>query len=190
MGGSGSGRWGWSHRKAKTVEDCFHLDVNRWMRDGQLGSGIYLTGAWTWTRQNYLTGETKSSISFEVDTRGDPPYARLMYKIGGNEINYKLPLETTPCTFGGVRWWFICPLAVNGHACGRRVGKLYLPPGATYFGCRHCHRLTYRSSQRSDKRVSAMLNNPAALYALAENMTVTPKNLFMYVKVMERLKMW
>ncbi len=24
------------------------------------------------------------------------------------------------------------------------VNKLYLPPGARYFGCRHCHGLVYR----------------------------------------------
>jgi hypothetical protein len=31
------------------------------------------------------------------------------------------------------------------------VGKLYLPPGGSYYGCRHCHRLTYTSSQESGK---------------------------------------
>jgi hypothetical protein len=29
------------------------------------------------------------------------------------------------------------------------VGKLYLPPGAGYYGCRHCHELTYTSCQES-----------------------------------------
>jgi hypothetical protein len=33
--------------------------------------------------------------------------------------------------------------------CGRRVGKLYLPPGGKYFGCRHCYNLTYTSSNES-----------------------------------------
>jgi hypothetical protein len=50
-----------------------------------------------------------------------------------------------------VRWWFVCPLSRNGIACHRRVRKLYL--SGRYFGCRHCHRLTYRSSQESDSRV-------------------------------------
>ncbi len=36
--------------------------------------------------------------------------------------------------------------------CERRVGKLWLPPGAIYFGCRHCYGLTYRSCQESHKR--------------------------------------
>ena len=52
---------------------------------------------------------------------------------------------------------------MNGHACNRRVAKLYLPPGGRYFGCRHCYRLTYRSVQEHDKRVDALRRNPAAL---------------------------
>jgi hypothetical protein len=31
------------------------------------------------------------------------------------------------------------------------VGKLYLPGGGRYFGCRRCYRLTYRSCQESRK---------------------------------------
>ena len=38
---------------------------------------------------------------------------------------------------------------------GRRARKLYL--GGRYFGCRHCHNLTYTSSQQSDARVYAAL---------------------------------
>jgi hypothetical protein len=43
----------------------------------------------------------------------------------------------------------VCPLRVDGRSCGRRVGKLYLPPAGGYFGCRHCHDLTYTSCQES-----------------------------------------
>jgi hypothetical protein len=43
--------------------------------------------------------------------------------------------------FGGQRYWFLCP-----H-CGKRVGKLYRPRLTDKFECRHCHRLTYASSQ-------------------------------------------
>ena len=60
-------------------------------------------------------------------------------------------LTTTRPHFGGLRWWFCCPLRVEGRPCGRRVGKLYLPPGGRYFGCRHCYDLTYTSCQESRK---------------------------------------
>jgi hypothetical protein len=42
-------------------------------------------------------------------------------------------------------------LGAGGPPCGRRVGKLYLPPCGRYFGCRHCYRLTYTSCQESHK---------------------------------------
>ena len=42
--------------------------------------------------------------------------------------DYRVNLATTVPCFGGVRWWFICPLAIDGQLCGRWVGKLHLPP--------------------------------------------------------------
>jgi hypothetical protein len=48
----------------------------------------------------------------------------------------------------------------------RRVGKLYLPPGERYFGCRCCHRLTYRSVQEHDKRVDWLRKHPEELAAI------------------------
>jgi hypothetical protein len=58
-------------------------------------------------------------------------------------------LQATYPALGGERWWFACPLVFNGVACHRRVGKIYLSPGARYFGCRHCHGLTCESSQEA-----------------------------------------
>lgn len=186
MGGYGSGRWGW-HSKATTVEECISLDANRWMREGILVDGIRRAGGWQWT---YGDGR-KNSISYQVNTDADPLWVRLMYKTGGNEIDYKLGLQTTPCTFGGVRWWFTCPLVVGGRCCGRRVGKVYLPAGQKYFGCRHCYGLSYRSSQESDKRVSALLNNPAALLAIGEGIgDAAPRDLFLFMKALQRLDVW
>ena len=59
------------------------------------------------------------------------------------QVNSRAKLFSGASTeFGGERWWFTCPLKVNDVNCNRRVGKLYLPPGANYFGCRSCHELT------------------------------------------------
>ncbi len=62
------------------------------------------------------------------------------------------------------RWWFACPLVVNGRACGRRVRMLYLPPNGRYFGCRGCHDLTYRSCQESHQydRLTARIDKRLA----------------------------
>ena len=79
-------------------------------------------------------------------------------------------VTTTRPRFGGLRWWFVCPLLVDGVACRRRVGKLYLPPRARYLGCRHCHQLTYRSCQEHDKRVDALRRDPEALAAILNNL--------------------
>jgi hypothetical protein len=68
-----------------------------------------------------------------------------------DDQRYAVEVTSTVPRFGGLRWWFVCPLSVNGNECGRRVGKLYLPDGARYFGCRRCHDLVYRSSQEARK---------------------------------------
>jgi hypothetical protein len=81
-------------------------------------------------------------------------------------------LEALPLPFGGERWWGRCPLVLDGRSCGRRVRKLYLAPGARYFGCRLCYRLSYRSAQDHDKRVDALRRNPDALAALVSDPTV------------------
>jgi hypothetical protein len=57
----------------------------------------------------------------------------------------------------GCRPWLSCPLEVAGHACGRRAGKLFVPPGRRLFGCRHCWRLVYR------RRANRVLSVPRSL---------------------------
>ncbi len=44
MGGLGSGRYSGSGRL--TVEECRHLDINRWNREGMLIPGRYVAWAW------------------------------------------------------------------------------------------------------------------------------------------------
>lgn len=154
MGGSGSGNhyhW-WRPSKKTVVENCRRLDVNQLMREGALRAGTHSSGAWNWS--DARTGEQKSSIGYEFWTLdGTAPWLRLFYTFTETQdrLDYRVGLTTTRLRFGGVRWWFICPLVVNGRPCGRRVAKLYLPPHGRYFGCRHCHDLTYTSCQESHK---------------------------------------
>ena len=164
MGSWGSGRWGY-HRKATTVEECRVLDLGRLARKGAFGPGY--KGSVRWLRGE----EVVASIGYTVRPGGDRLILQLSYRwtlAGETGENVVLPirLETTPLHFGGRRWWGICPLVVNGQACNRRVGKLYLPPGGRYFGCRQCYHLTYRSVQEHDKRVDALRSNPVALHAI------------------------
>jgi hypothetical protein len=156
MGGPGSGNhyhW-WRGEKKTVVEDCLSFDANRWMREGILKADALLSGSWRWT---YASGGS-FSVSYEVDTRDTwGPVVRLTYSWvlrptgeSGSE-DYRVRLTATRPRFGGLRWWFVCPLIVNGRACNRRVGRLYLPPGGRYFGCRRCYNLTYTSCQESRK---------------------------------------
>lgn len=127
------------------VENTTKLSIFKLKEFGLLRSYAATTLTWTSTQ----SGKT-NSIGIIVDVQGDP-YARVNYtntdRFTGEktDYDYKIRLTTTPCNFGGVRYWFICPLTVNGVYCGRRTGALYLGGGSHYFGCRHCQNLSYAS---------------------------------------------
>ena len=61
-------------------------------------------------------------------------------------MDYRIRLVTTQPTYGGCRWWFLCPLTREEP---RRAAKLYLPPGGHYFASREAYGLTYQSCQES-----------------------------------------
>lgn len=137
------GRYYWS--KKNTVEDSTKLSIIKLKEFGLLRG--YCCSTLTWTRS---LSDHKNSIGIVVDVL-DEPYVKLNYTITDcnsgekTDYDYKVGLATTPCHFGGVRYWFICPLVRNGVPCDRRVGTLFLSPGGRYFGCRHCYGLSYES---------------------------------------------
>lgn len=144
MGGIGSGNSYRSMGRKATVEESLTLS----MKDLRRRLHVGMTGKLTWT---WRGGHT-SSIGYYVTGGEDSRAIKLHYRWGDKEdISIPVRLTTTPTQFGGPRWWFICPLIVGGRVCERRAGKLHLPPGAKYFGCRKCHNLTYRSSQESHR---------------------------------------
>jgi hypothetical protein len=167
MGGYGSGRWS-CHTKADTVEDCLPIDLGMLARDGACTP-------WHGGTVRWLRGEQeRAAIGYTVRPAAGGLTLVLTYRwtrcgASGEDVEVRVALETTSLHFGGARWWGRCPLIVNGVGCGRRVGKLYLPPGGRYFGCRHCYRLTYTNCQEHDKRVDALRRNPEALAAIVNN---------------------
>jgi len=140
MGGYGSTRWNW-HNKRLAVEDCRKLPFRMFKKNLLKGWG----GQVTWSRN----GEVLSTIGYRIDQFGDSPSSlRLIYTItrrngDRQEVEYLIRLTTTPLPWGGSRYWYLCPAI----GCGRRVSVLYLAPGGTYFVCRHCNNLSYRSRQ-------------------------------------------
>jgi len=137
MGGLGSGRYPRADAKT-TVEDCLSLgigDLRPVLSPGTNGTLKWSGGA---------------AAAFSVMDEAGTLYLILDYRLAGTEdICVRVPLEPTRPTLGGLRWWFGCP------RCGRRAGKLFLPPGARRFACRQCHNLTYESVQdahQTDRR--------------------------------------
>lgn len=116
----------------------------------------YSSGTIRWT----MNGEERSSIGFSIsrdnwNTPQEETYIRLNYTHTSNSteqkesMNYRIELESTPCKYGGKRYWFICPLTKNGKYCGRRVGVLYSI--GKWFGCRHCGDIAYQTQMEGGK---------------------------------------
>lgn len=135
--------------KKAVAEDYLRLNIAKLREWGYLNPSQYRSGSVQWTRG---WSENKSSITIHVSTFPDDMYVRLVYtnttgySVEKKEFDYKVPLATTPCNLGGVRYWFVCPLNKSGVYCGKRVGKLY---GGSWFGCRHCYDLSYESRNES-----------------------------------------
>lgn len=132
--------------KKDTVEDCRSVSIS-FLKKHDYFCG-FRSGSIVW-KNRY--DEQTSSIGVSVYTLDEDKYIRFYYTITKRntdekiECDYKVQLTTTLCNYGGVRYWFICPLNKNGIYCGRRVGVLYQPPGENYYGCRHCYNLSYDS---------------------------------------------
>jgi hypothetical protein len=162
MGGFGSGE---RVKKKTTVERCLKLDVGRLSNDVGIKPGVYSVGELTWTN----AGEERIlSVRFWLEPKSeDRAVLHITSKVEADRTETSLiePIVLTGTVphFGGVRWWFICLLIIDGTTCNRRVKKLFLPPGAKYFGCRTCYSLIYESAQTHDARIGKLMKNPLAI---------------------------
>lgn len=138
---SGRGvRW-----KKRTVEESYELSLFR-LRQEEL-----LTGhPWTW-RYDQSTAWTSLRTLVEVlgNSSGITAISvtcTLADALGRQHgpLSQVVRLTSTPCHFGGRRWWFMCP----GPSCQRKVAKLHMPPGRIEYACRHCHGLSYEGRQK------------------------------------------
>jgi hypothetical protein len=107
MGGYGSGRSG----GRPTVEGALRLDIDAMMRWGGIRPGVHLAG-----EMGFNFYDDQLEIKFESRV-GDPwdSWLRLQYVIhdywSGEpcEIDDKVFLAPSQPSFGGRRWWFVCP---------------------------------------------------------------------------------
>jgi hypothetical protein len=147
MGGPWAGGGDRRPGRKRTVEECVTLAVGH-LR-GRVRPGD--AGTLTWRFGDHLGRPAGAfAAGFAVAGPAADPTLTLRYRPGGGPaVELPLYLLPAPGGFGGVRWWFACPLERDGWECGRRVGALHLPPGGWGFGCRDCHALTYRSAQEA-----------------------------------------
>ena len=141
MGGLWSGR----HRfpKKTTVEECRTLNVEDFTKGDLLRPR---TSSVQWHRG----GEETAYLVYSLRNIGAEVYvltlhSPIIHRDQTIRVTQNIPLVTTKLCSGGKRYWFSCP------NCRRRVGRLHLPRGMSYFFCRRCYDLTYMSCQESHK---------------------------------------
>ncbi|MBL0407805.1 hypothetical protein JKG68_28265 [Microvirga aerilata] len=150
MGGTGSGNYG----GRPTVEAALKLDLYHLIRSGSFRPGATVTGSLAWT--NTDTGEQRASIGYKAHMGDECGWVRLTYATTNNwtgqttQHDHTVELASTSQTFGGRRWWWVCPRR------GDLVAKLYMPAGGGIFASRKAHRLACRSQRQSpyDRAIS------------------------------------
>jgi hypothetical protein len=119
-----------------TTNDYRGMDV-RWLhRRGLLKPGSDFT--LRWSRNEVETGSVGGRATH------DSIVLSYRHSRGGSDQwvskEYPVQLAWTPCNYGGLRSWFLCP----APGCGRRVAVHY---SVDIFACRHCCRLAYESQR-------------------------------------------
>lgn len=140
-----------------TVEQCHVLDVNALVRAGAIKPNVHMTATLKIGR-----GE----VWFETCTLPwKAQYFRIRAMFGDQLVDNAIELATTRPPYGGLRWWFVCPVT------GKRVWKVYLPQRATQYASRQAYRLAYqcqserpwqRAIRRADK-IRARLGGESCL---------------------------
>jgi len=120
----------------RTVENYFSIEIKQFKDFLKLEKTVRLP--YMFTRSRTIAGMRKilSEEEVEVVLNGKDC---LMF-LGGRRI----PIETTPCNYGNIRYWFGCA------TCGRKTARLFLHGGAAAtWKCRSCANLVYRSQQQT-----------------------------------------
>jgi hypothetical protein len=114
-----------------TTDDVPSLDIR------QLNQRGLLRGNWSGSGYWYRGEEQSGSIGLTIERYRISLRYRYRNADDWQSVQQDIALDTTPCHYGGERYWFLCP-----H-CTRRVAVLY--SGAKYFLCRFCYQIPYTS---------------------------------------------
>ena len=109
------------------LENGLKLDINRLARRGFIRPGAATGPVGIRWRNSYFDEEIASGvITADMSGTGDG-----WFRIQMEELDQQIFLDACPRHFGGQQWFFLCPYL------NRRAMVLWMPPGASSFGCRH-----------------------------------------------------
>ena len=134
MGGIGSGCYARCDAR-DTTEQYPSVNISALRQQGVLDSEDYGFVPWYWW------GELTALIASEFRYGLLVLHCFRRYDDEWSNFSRQVAFDQTPCNFGGLRDWFLCPL------CAERVGVLYA--ARNNFACRHCLNLTYQSTREN-----------------------------------------
>jgi len=149
MGGPNSTRWGDYEPKPRVENAPVVLDITEL---GHLEPGTVGTLKWG------KPGKPQAVAPFIIRQEGTHRVVALQLRVFWSDqepANQEIHLVPLPMPQGGVRWLAECPVCRD-----RRAVKLYIPPDGTKLMCRVCAGLLYKSSQKSDPRISVLASTP------------------------------
>jgi hypothetical protein len=158
MGGLGSGCYARDARD--TTEQYPSVNISALRKQGVLDSGIGVV-PWYWWGQ--LTAVIASEFRYGLLIL----HCSRRYGDDWRFFSQQVDLDQTPCHFGGLRDWFLCPV------CTERVGVLYA--ARNIFACRHCLNLTYQST-RDNGLVRPVKKQRRIIKKLGGTGSMPPKN--------------
>ncbi|MDE2021993.1 MAG: hypothetical protein KGI71_03770 [Patescibacteria group bacterium] len=88
--------------------------------------------------KSFLIDECRRISVWEVMSRVREKMKRALLDLELSTLDVQIGLTMTKTPFGGMRYWFVCPL------CSKRVGTLFVHPLSEKLGCRTCLGLEYR----------------------------------------------
>lgn len=140
--GTGGTRWGAGRPAYRRAAESYRkLDIRRMVKTGCIKSRNWF--GWQWRND---AGEQVATVNCQVNPEADGLTVSYRWKNSYDTewqpVDRHVWLDSTPCNYGGARWWFRCP------CCHRRAAVLYIMGGA--LRCIKCGRVSY-ASQRGDE---------------------------------------
>jgi hypothetical protein len=91
--------------------------------------------------KTFLVEESRRIDFRVVNRQARAKLLEALLKAEMRSLGFDLPLSTSKTGYGGLRYWFACPL------CGKRKLVLHVHPLSQVVGCRRCLGLEYRSQR-------------------------------------------